>query len=65
MGRTRRPGGLVLGFRGCVRGVVRGSLGRLGVLWGLGLLAAGVCGLPGVGSGEGRWAGGSVAGVCG
>ena len=42
-----------------------GSQGRLGVRWGVGLLAAGVCWLPGVGGGEGCSAGGSVAGVCG
>ena len=46
-------------------GGVCGSLGRMGVLWGVGLLAAGVCGLPGVGGGEGRSAVGSLAGVCG
>ena len=42
-----------------------GSLGGVGVPWGVGLLALGVCGLPGVGSGEGCSAGGSVTGVCG
>ena len=48
----------------CTRGVC-GSLGRVGVQWGMGLFAVRVCGLPGVGDGEGRSAGGSVAGVCG
>ena len=45
-------GGVGLGFRGCVRGACVGH-------W-----AAGVCGLPGVGGGEARSAGGSVARVC-
>ena len=39
--------------------------GPAGVLWGVGLPAAGACGLPGVGGGEGCSAGASVAGVCG
>ena len=40
-----------------------GSLGGVGVPWGVGFLAACVCGLPGVGGGEGCSAGGSVAGL--
>ena len=54
-------GGLGLGLRGFVCGLP----GNVGVLSGVGLLAAGVCGLPGVAGGEARLAGGSVAGVCG
>ena len=42
-----------------------GSLGGPGVPWGVGLFAVGVCGLPGLWGGEGRSAGGFVAGVCG
>ena len=58
-------GGVGPGVSGvCVEGVC-GSLGGVVVPWGVGLLAAGVCGLPGVEGGEGRSAGGSVAGVCG
>ena len=48
----------------CVGGVC-GSLGGLGVLWGVGLFAVGVCGLPGVWGGEGDSAGGSMASLCG
>ena len=48
----------------CAGGVC-GALRGMGVPWGLGLLAAGVCGLLGVGAGEGCSAGGSVAGMCG
>ena len=40
-----------------------GSLGGSGVSWGVGLFAAGVCGLPGVWGGEACSVGGSVAGV--
>ena len=57
--------GLGPGVSGVCAGGVCGSLGGVGVQCGVGLLAAGVCGLPGVGGGEGRSAGGSVAGVCG
>ena len=53
------------GVSGVCAGGVCGSLGGLGVPWGVGLLAAGVCGWPGVVDGEGCSAGGSVAGVCG
>ena len=53
------------GVPGVCAGGVCGSLGELVVPWGLGLLAVGVCGLLGVGGGEGCSAGGSVAGVCG
>ena len=48
----------------CARSMC-GSVGGVGVPWGVGLLAVGVCGFPGVGGGEGFSAGGSVAGVCG
>ena len=58
-------GGLGLGFRRVCAGGVCGSLGRMGVPWGAGLLVVGVCGLLGVGGGEGCSGGGSVAGVCG
>ena len=44
-------------------GGVCGSLGQVGVLLGIRLFAAGVCGLLGVGGGEGCSAGVSVAGV--
>ena len=50
--------------RVCAGGVC-GSLGRVGVPWGLGLLALGVCWVPVVWGGEGCSAHGSVAGVCG
>ena len=59
------PGGLGPGSWGCVQGGVCGSLGGLGVPWGMELFAVGVCWLPGVGGGEACSAGGSVAGVCG
>ena len=49
----------VLGL--CAGGVCR-SLGGLGVSLGVGLFPAGVCGLPGVGGGEARTVGGSMAG---
>ena len=48
-----------------VCGGVCWPVGGVGVPLGLGLLAVGVCGLPGVGGGEGCPASGSVAGVCG
>ena len=52
------------GFPGvCARGVC-GPLGGMGVSWGVGLHAVGVCGSPGVGGGVGCSAGGSAAGVC-
>ena len=44
---------------------VCGSLGGVGVSWGVGPFVAGVCGLPGVGGGESLIVGASVAGVCG
>ena len=47
----------------CARGVCR-PLGGLGVPWGVGLPAVGVCGLSGVEGGEVCPADGSVAGVC-
>ena len=52
------------GFSGVCAGGVCGPLGELGVPRGVGLPVVGVCGLPGVGGGEGCSAGGSVAGVC-
>ena len=66
---SRRPpsgvGGVGPGVSvGCVGGVC-GSRGGVGVPSGVGLFAVGVCGLPGVGGGGGRSAGGSVAGLCG
>ena len=45
-------------------GCVGGPLGGVGVPRGAGLFSAGVCGLSSVGGGEGRPAGGCVAGVC-
>ena len=65
MGCIRGPGGFGLEFLGVCAGCVCGSLDGVGVPWGVGLSAAGVCGLPGVGGGEGCLAGRSVAGVCG
>ena len=44
-------GGVVPGVSGACAGVVCGSLGRLGVPWGLGLPAAALCGLLGAGGG--------------
>ena len=52
------------GFPGVCAGCVCGPLGRPGVPWGVGLPAVGLCGLSGVGGGEGCPVGGSVAGVC-
>ena len=57
-------GALAWGSRG-VSGGVCGSLGVVGVPWGVRLVALGVWRLSGVGGGEGCLAGGSVAGVCG
>ena len=53
------------GVPGVCAGGVCGSLGAVGMPWGVGLLAVGECGLPGVGGGQRCSAGGSVAGVCG
>ena len=58
-------GKVVPGVSGVCAGCVCGSLGGSDVPCGVGLPAAGVCGLPGVGGSEGCSAGGSVAGVCG
>ena len=58
------PGGVGLGLLGCARGGVCGPLCGVGVPQGAGLLSAGVCGLSGMGGGEGCPAGGCVAGVC-
>ena len=58
-------GGVSPGVSGVYAGGVCGSLGGMGVSWGVGLLAVGVRGLPGVKVGEGCFADGSVAGVCG
>ena len=58
-------GGVWREFLGVCAGAVCGSLGGVGVPWGVEFLAAGVRGLPVVGGGEGCSAGGSVAGVCG
>ena len=58
-------GGVRPGVSGVCAGGVCGSLGVVGVPCGVGLFAAGVCELPGVGVGQGRTAGGSVAGGCG
>ena len=52
------------GFPGVCAGGMCGPLGRVGVLWGVGLHAVGVCGSSGVGGAEGCSAGGFVAGVC-
>ena len=52
------------GFPGVCAGGVCGPLGGVGMPWGVGLDAVGVCGLPGVGGGEGCLGGGSVVGVC-
>ena len=57
-------GGVGPGFPGVCAGGACGPLGGLGMPWGVGLLAVGVCGLPAVGDGEGCLAGGSVAGAC-
>ena len=56
---------MALAFLGVCAGGVCGSLGGVGVPSGVGLPAAGVCGLPGVGGVEGCSAEGSVAGVFG
>ena len=64
LGCIRGPKGMGPRVSGVCVGDVCGSLGGLGVPWGVGLFAAGVCGLPGWGGVEGRSAGGSVAGVC-
>ena len=53
------------GVSGVCAACVCGQPGGVGVPWGVGLLAAGVCGLPSVGGGERCSAGGSMAGVCG
>ena len=58
-------GGVGPGDSGVCAGGVCGSLVRSGGLWRVGLFAAVVFGLRGVGGGEGRSAGGSVTGVCG
>ena len=52
------------GSSGVCAGGVCGPLGRLGVLLGAVLLSGDVCGLSGVGGGEGCPAGGCVASVC-
>ena len=57
-------GGAGPGFSGVCAGSVCWPLGRVDVLWGVGLPAVGVSGVPAVGGGEGCLAGGSVAGVC-
>ena len=54
-----------VGSFGLCAGGMCGSLGGVCVPSGVGLLAGGVYWLPGVGGGEARLAGGSVAGVCG
>ena len=64
-GQHSGAGGGGSGFPGVCAGGVCGPLGGVGVPWGVGLLAVGVCGLPAVGGGEGCSAAGSVAGVCG
>ena len=51
-------------FSGVCAGGVCGPLGGVGVSWGVGLPAVGVCGFSDVGGGGGCPAGGSVAGVC-
>ena len=58
-------GGVGPGVSGVCAGGVCGSLGGSGVPSGVRLPAAGVCGLQGVGGGEGCSAGGSMAGVWG
>ena len=58
-------GGFGPGVSGMLAGGVCGYMVGLSVPWGLGLLAADVCGLLRVRGGEGRSAGGCVAGVCG
>ena len=63
-GLHSEPEGWAWGFGGVCGGRVRVT-GRWGVPWRVGLLAAGVCGLLGVGGGEGRLAGGSMVSVCG
>ena len=52
------------GFPGVCVGGVCGPLGGSGVPLGVGLPAGGVCGLSGVGGGEGCPTAGSVARVC-
>ena len=58
-------GGWGLWFLGVPAGGLCGSLGGVGVPWGVGLFAVGVCELPGVGGGEAHFAGGSVGGLIG
>ena len=57
-------GGIGPGFPRVCAGGVCGPLGGVGVPWGVGLLAVGLCGLLGVRGGEGCLLAGSVAGVC-
>ena len=57
-------GGVGAGIPGVCAGGLCGPLGGMGVPWGVGLLAVGVCGWPDVGGGERCPAAGSVAGVC-
>ena len=56
-------GGVGPGVSGVGAGGVCGSLGGVGVLWGVGLPVAGVCGLPDVRGGEACSSGGSVGAV--
>ena len=58
-------GGKQFAFPGVCAGGMCRPLAGVGVPWGVGLLAVGVCGLPAVKGGEGCFAGGFVAGVCG
>ena len=65
MGCILGRGGVGPGVSWVGSGGVCGSLGGVGVPWGVALFAVGVCGLTAVVGGEARFAGGSVESLCG